>query len=87
MALSIRVTGNESWASSPATRKSMQGSRGRDTKPETRSPETPSTTVTTAYLQQAGWTVLRFWGARGPEAATDRVQEAVQSALASRRDD
>ena len=27
-------SGNESWASSPATRKSMQGNRSRDTKPE-----------------------------------------------------
>ena len=40
---------------------------------------------TTAYLQQAGWTVLRFWEHEDPEAVADQVQEAVQSALAGRR--
>ena len=40
---------------------------------------------TTAYLQQAGWTVLRFWEHEDPEAVADRVQEAVQSPLSSRR--
>ena len=139
-------SGNESWASSPATRKSMQGNRSRDTKPEmaVRSavhrrgirfrvsarpqPEIartadlvlrktriavfvdgcywhgcpdhhtqPATNAqywadkiarnverdseTTAYLQQAGWTVLRFWEHEDPEAVADRVQKAVQSAL------
>ncbi len=145
-------SGNESWASSPATRKSMQGNRSRDTKPEmaVRSavhrrgirfrvsarpqPELartadlvlrktriavfvdgcywhgcpdhhtkPATNVqywankiarnierdseTTAYLQQAGWTVLRFWEHEDPEAVADRVQEAVQSTLSRRRGD
>ncbi len=37
---------------------------------------------TTAYLQQAGWTVLRFWEHEDPEAVADQVQQAVQSALA-----
>ena len=36
--ITVRLVGtdsdNESWASSPATRKSMQGNRSRDTKPE-----------------------------------------------------
>ncbi|MXZ52250.1 MAG: very short patch repair endonuclease [Acidimicrobiaceae bacterium] len=41
---------------------------------------------TTAYLQQAGWTVLRFWEHEDPEAVADQVQEAVHSALASARD-
>ena len=139
-------SGNESWASSDATRKSMQGNRSRDTKPElaVRSavhrrgirfrvsvrpqPEfartadlvlrktrivvfvdgcfwhgcpahhTPPVTnsrywadkiarnierdaETTEYLEQAGWTVLRFWEHQDPEVVGDRVQNAVQSAL------
>ena len=41
---------------------------------------------TTAYLQHAGWTVLRFWEHEDPEAVADQVQEAVHSALASPRD-
>ncbi|MCY4068676.1 MAG: very short patch repair endonuclease [Acidimicrobiaceae bacterium] len=36
---------------------------------------------TTAYLEQAGWTVLRFWEHEDPEEAADKVQEAVQAAL------
>ena len=40
---------------------------------------------TTAYLRQAGWTVLRFWEHEDPEVVADQVQTAVQSALASRR--
>lgn len=140
-------SGRESWASSDATRRSMQGNRGRDTKPElavrsavhrrgiryrvsvrpqpefartadlvlrkTRiavfvdgcfwhgcpdhrtQPATNSRfwadkiarnierdTETTEYLQQSGWTVLRFWEHEDPEAVADRVQQAVQSALA-----
>ena len=140
-------SGSESWASSPATRKSMQGNRSRDTKPEmavrsavhrrgirfrvsTRpQPELPRTAdlvlrktriavfvdgcywhgcpdhhtqpatnaeywaakiagnierdaETTAYLEQAGWTVLRFWEHEDPEAAADRVQDTVRSVLA-----
>lgn len=139
-------SGSGSWASSPATRKSMQGNRSRDTKPElaVRSavhrrgirfrvaarpqPELPRTAdmvlrktriavfvdgcywhgcpehhtqpatnpeywankiagnaardaETTEYLEQAGWTVLRFWEHEDPEAAADRVQGAVQAAL------
>ena len=145
-------SGSGSWASSPATRKSMQGNRSRDTKPElaVRSavhrrgirfrvaarpqrelPRTadlvlrksrvavfvdgcywhgcpehhtqPATNSeywadkiagnvardaeTTEYLQQAGWTVLRFWEHEDPEAVADRVQESVQSALQSRAAD
>ena len=141
-------SGSGSWASSPATRKSMQGNRSRDTKPElaVRSavhrrgirfrvaarpqrelPRTadlvlrksrvavfvdgcywhgcpehhtqPATNSeywadkiagnvardaeTTEYLQQAGWTVLRFWEHEDPESVADRVQESVQSALRS----
>ena len=139
-------SGSGSWASSPATRKSMQGNRSRDTKPElaVRSavhrrgirfrvaarpqPELPRTAdlvlrksriavfvdgcfwhgcprhhtqpttnseywadkiasnierdaETTAYLQQSGWTVLRFWEHEDPEAVADLVQESVRSAL------
>ena len=139
-------SGRESWASSPATRRSMQGNRSRDTKPEmaVRSavhrrgirfrvsarpqPELARTAdlvlrktriavfvdgcywhgcpehhtqpatnseyrsdkiarnierdqETTAYLQQTGWTVMRFWEHEDPEAVADRVQEAVQSYL------
>ena len=40
---------------------------------------------TTAYLQQTGWMVLRFWEHEDPEAVASQVQEAVQSALAGRR--
>ena len=36
---------------------------------------------TTDYLQQAGWTVLRFWEHEDPESVADRVQESVRSAL------
>lgn len=36
---------------------------------------------TNAYLQQTGWTVMRFWEHEDPEAVADRVQEAVQSYL------
>ena len=39
-------------------------------------------TETTEYLQLSGWTVLRFWEHEDPEAVADRVQQAVQSALA-----
>ena len=144
-------SGNESWASSPATRKSMQGNRSRDTKPEmavrsavhrrgirfrvsarsqpelTRTADLvlrktriavfvdgcywhgcpdhhtqPATnsqywadkiarniesdSETTAYLQRAGWTVLRFWEHEDPEAVADQVQEAVQSSRTGQRD-
>jgi len=41
---------------------------------------------TTAYLQQAGWTVLRFWEHEDPESVADQVQQAVHSALTGRRD-
>ena len=136
-----------SWASSPGNRKSMQGNRGRDTKPEmaVRSavhrrgirfrvsarpqrefPRTadlvlrksriavfvdgcywhgcpdhrtqPATNVeywankiarnierdgeTTDYLEQAGWTVLRFWEHEDPETVADCVQNSVRAALA-----
>ena len=139
-------SGSGSWASSPGTRKSMQGNRSRDTRPElaVRSavhrrglrfrvsarpqPEFPRTAdlvlrkssiavfvdgcywhgcpdhgtqpatnrrywadkigrnverdaETTAYLQQAGWTVLRFWEHEDAESVADRVQESVLSAL------
>ena len=139
-------SGSGSWASSPGTRKSMQGNRSRDTKPElaVRSavhrrglrfrvsvrplPELPRTAdlvlrksrvavfvdgcywhgcpehrtqpatnaeywadkitrnierdaETTDYLQQAGWTVLRFWEHEDPESVADRVQESVRAAL------
>ena len=142
-------SGSGSWASSPATRKSMQGNRSRDTKPElaVRSavhrrgirfrvaarpqrelPRTadlvlrksrvavfvdgcywhgcpehhtqPATNSeywadkiagnvardaeTTEYLQQAGWTVLRFWEHEDPEAVADRVQQTVRAALQGR---
>ena len=145
-------SGSGSWASSPATRKSMQGNRSRDTKPElaVRSavhrrgirfrvaarpqPELPRTAdmvlrktriavfvdgcywhgcpehhtqpatnpeywankiagnvardaETTEYLEQAGWTVLRFWEHEDPEAAADRVQGAVQAALGTKQSD
>ena len=36
---------------------------------------------TTAHLQQAGWTVLRFWEHEDPESVADRVQESVRAAL------
>ena len=36
---------------------------------------------TTDYLQQAGWTVLRFWEHEDPESVADRVQESVRAAL------
>ncbi len=145
----LRVAGGSrsgSWASSPANRKSMQGNRSRDTKPElavrsavhrrgirfrvsTRpQPELPRTAdlvlrksrvavfvdgcfwhgcpdhgtqpatnreywsdkiarnverdvETTDYLQQAGWTVLRFWEHEDPESAADRIQESVVEAI------
>ena len=41
---------------------------------------------TTAYLQQTGRTVLRFWEHQGPEAVADQVQQAVQSRWTSRSD-
>ena len=137
-------SGSASWASSPGNRKSMQGNRSRDTKPElaVRSavhrrgirfrvsvrpqPELPRTAdlvlrksriavfvdgcfwhgcpehhsqpatnseywadkivrnverdaETTTYLQQAEWTVLRFWEHEDPESVADRVQEAVSA--------
>lgn len=137
---------SESWASSSATRRSMQGNRSRDTKPElavrsavhrrgirfwvSARPQAefartadlvlrktriavfvdgcywhgcpdhhsqPATNSqywadkiarnierdieTTAYLQQTGWTVLRFWEHEDPEAVADYVQGAVQTAL------
>ncbi|MCY3650303.1 MAG: very short patch repair endonuclease [Acidimicrobiaceae bacterium] len=139
-------SGSGSWASSPATRKSMQGNRSRDTKPElaVRSavhrrgirfrvavrpqPELPRTAdlvlrrsriavfvdgcfwhgcpehhtqprtnseywadkiasnierdaETTAYLQQSGWTVLRFWEHEDAEAVADLVQKSIRTAL------
>ena len=145
-------SGSESWASSPGNRKSMQGNRSRDTKPEmaVRSavhrrgirfrvsarpqPELrrtadlvlrksriavfvdgcywhgcpdhgtqPATNhkywankigrnverdaETTAYLQRAGWTVLRFWEHEDPESVADRVQESVVAALRRGGDD
>ncbi|MXV99287.1 MAG: very short patch repair endonuclease [Acidimicrobiaceae bacterium] len=43
-------------------------------------------TETTAYLQQAGWTVLRFWEHEDPEAVADQVQQAMQSAPSDQRD-
>lgn len=36
-------------------------------------------TETSAYLQQAGWTVLRFWEHENPESVADRVQDAVRA--------
>ena len=137
-------SGSASWASSPGNRKSMQGNRSRDTKPElaVRSavhrrgirfrvsvrpqPELPRTAdlvlrksriavfvdgcywhgcpehhtqpatnsefwadkiarnverdaETTTYLQQAGWTVLRFWEHEDPESVADLVQESVHA--------
>ena len=36
---------------------------------------------TTAYLQQAGWKVLRFWEHEDPESVADRVQASVLAAL------
>ncbi len=36
---------------------------------------------TTDYLQQAGWTVLRFWEHEDPESVADQVQESVRAAL------
>lgn len=41
---------------------------------------------TTAYLQQAGWTVLRFWEHEDAESVADRVQESVRSALGAGTD-
>ena len=38
---------------------------------------------TTDYLQQAGWTVLRFWEHEDPESVADRVQESVRAARRS----
>ena len=38
-------------------------------------------TETTAYLQQAGWKVLRFWEHEDPESVADQVQESVLAAL------
>lgn len=32
---------------------------------------------TTARLQLAGWTVLRFWEHEDPESVADRIQDAV----------
>ena len=40
---------------------------------------------TTDRLQQAGWTVLRFWEHEDPEAVADQVQAKVQAALAKER--
>ena len=34
---------------------------------------------TTAYLQKAGWTVLRFWEHEDAESVADRVQESVHA--------
>ena len=34
---------------------------------------------TTTYLQQAGWTVLRFWEHEDPESVADRVEESVRA--------
>jgi len=42
---------------------------------------------TTAYLQRAGWTVLRFWEHEDPESVADRVQESVVAALRIGDDD
>ena len=36
---------------------------------------------TTAYSQQAGWTVLGYWEHEDPETVADEVQRAVRSAL------
>ena len=36
---------------------------------------------TTAYLQESGWTVLRFWEHEDPETVADLVQESVRAAL------
>ncbi len=145
-------SGSGSWASSPATRKSMQGNRSRDTKPElaVRSavhrrgirfrvaarpqPEIPRTAdmvlrktriavfvdgcywhgcpehhtqpatnseywaakiagnierdaETSHYLEQAGWTVLRFWEHEDPETVADRVQDRVRANLAKTEGD
>ena len=35
---------------------------------------------TTAYLRQAGWTVLRFWEHEDPEDVADQVQRAAAEA-------
>lgn len=42
---------------------------------------------TTDRLQEAGWTVLRFWEHEDPESVADRVQEKVQAVLQSREPD
>ena len=34
---------------------------------------------TTTYLQQAGWTVLRFWEHEDPESVADRVEKSVRA--------
>ena len=135
-----------SWASSEATRKSMQGNRSRDTKPElavrsavhrrglryrvaarplpdlrrtadlvfrkakvavfvdgcywhgcpehhtqpATNPEYWSNKIsgniardhdTDAHLQEAGWTVLRFWEHEEPESVADAVERSVRAAL------
>ncbi|WP_420620795.1 very short patch repair endonuclease [Candidatus Poriferisocius sp.] len=135
-----------SWASSEATRKSMQGNRSRDTKPElavrsavhrrglryrvasrplpelrrtadlvfrkakiavfvdgcywhgcpehhtqpATNPEYWSAKITgniardqdtDAHLQEAGWTVLRFWEHENPETVADAVEQLVRAAL------
>ncbi|MCY3851922.1 MAG: very short patch repair endonuclease, partial [Acidimicrobiaceae bacterium] len=135
---------DESWASSEATRKSMQGNRSRDTKPELAArslihaqglryrvgvrplpglrrtadvvfrrdkiavfldgcfwhgcPEhhtQPTTNSeywsakingnierdkdTNAQLEQAGWTVLRFWEHESPETVAEVVQRTVHA--------
>lgn len=36
---------------------------------------------TTAYLQDSGWTVLRFWEHQDPESVADQVERAVRFAL------
>ena len=36
---------------------------------------------TTAYLQQSGWTVLRFWEHEDAEAVADLVQKSIRTAL------
>jgi DNA mismatch endonuclease, patch repair protein len=38
----------------------------------------------TAALEQAGWTVLRFWAHRGPDAISDAVADALTSLAATR---
>ena len=36
---------------------------------------------TDAHLQQAGWTVLRFWEHENPESVADAVEQSVRQAL------